>query len=267
MKTNKRSFNDDTHPSPNSNKRILFVQEMLSTPSTSTDAHLRQTLKTQGYLLLRNLLPWRLVNNARKLILEDMNKNEFIRTGTVDGIKVKEDGTIPSLLNRQDLANHPTITALLEHDILYQTVSKILIPDASSTKDSKILSIPFKWLRAVPTNLNTGPHLDRVYLGAGTPHLLTLWMPLLDVPAELGTLVISPDGTKSGWITEDPAEIAGMYGIEEIKWVAADMKMGDVVVLGLDVLHMSSNNDTDRWRVSVETRWQKLGDPYPPWWK
>jgi hypothetical protein len=180
-------------------------------------------------------------------------------------------------------------------------------PPKPSSPHPTILTLPFKWLRAVKSNLCTGPHLDRVYLGNGSQNLLTIWTPLGDIPARQGGLCIAAgshrrpefeklrteygmkpagkDGTKSGWITENPEEIAGMYGIptnedcdgsdkggnmEEkeggIRWVTADFEAGDIVLFGLDVLHMTVNNSTDCWRLSVETRWQPIKDPYPPFY-
>ncbi|KAJ3217942.1 hypothetical protein HDU67_006970 [Dinochytrium kinnereticum] len=294
----------------------VSVDEMVACDASMSPEELRQTLKSQGYLLLRNLLDREKVMAARHVVLQDMTKNGFIEPGTTAKIRMPEGDKLPCLLDRQDLAKHPKISSLLEDQSLFRIVTMIFglpdtcenqqrkrrrklpskklastsqspevtgMPDSTERKESseqssengpsKVFTLPFKWLRAVPTNLFTGPHLDRVYLGAGSQRLLTVWMPLGDSPAELGTLVVCPgsntdpdferlrreygahpagkDGTKSGWITEDPAEIGKLYGIEkQVRWVAADLQAGDVLILGLDVLHMSSNNTTDSWRVA-----------------
>jgi hypothetical protein len=59
------------------------------------------------------------------------------------------------------------------------------------------------------------------------------------------TLAVGPDGTASGWLTEDPNQLEEEYG--ELSWMTTDYKMGDVVILGLDLLHMSTTNTTDRY--------------------
>ncbi|KAJ3299839.1 hypothetical protein HK104_006576 [Borealophlyctis nickersoniae] len=99
-----------------------------------------------------------------------------------------------------------------------------------------VLTLPYKWLRAVPTGLYTGPHMDRVYLGH-LPHLLTAWTPIGACPTLLGALVVCPqshrsrelkslregygrtkvgkDGTASGWVCDDPEEIMGVVEDED----------------------------------------------------
>ena len=76
---------------------------------------------------------------------------------------------------------------------------------------------------------------------------------------------VGSDGTRSGWLTEDPGTL-GLTADKPLMWVTDDFAMGDIVVFGLDTLHMTANNQSDEWRISVETRWQPLQDPYPPYY-
>ncbi|KAJ3111870.1 hypothetical protein HDU96_005266 [Phlyctochytrium bullatum] len=294
----------------------ITATEMHEVSAASSEKVLRKCLKRDGYLLVRGALEGEHILEARRAVLDDLKEHGFIRDSTEAGILLP-DGKLPSLLDRQDLAHHPKVQAVLENSKLRTLATKLLqlddtersedgpsrkkrkrskaaadtaVADGCSEATPSLMTIPFKWLRAVPKDLYTGPHLDRVYLGAGSQRLLTIWMPLGDLTAEQGTLVVAAgshrlprfkrlreeygqrpagkDGTKSGWITEDPAQIPELYDIEGgIEWVAADLKAGDLIVLGLDVLHMSSTNCTDDWRLSVETRWQPAGDAYPPWFK
>lgn len=48
----------------------------------------------------------------------------------------------------------------------------------------------FKWLRAVGDMEYTGLHMDRVFV-KGSSRLLTIWIPLGDVPVEHGSLLVS----------------------------------------------------------------------------
>ena len=91
----------------------------------------------------------------------------------------------------------------------------------------------YKWLRAVAGGEFTGAHADRVFLRGGTPRFLTAWIPFGDVAIEDGALLIArgshadpafatvreayvergavgADGTRSGWLTDDAAEVAAM---------------------------------------------------------
>ncbi|KAJ3333285.1 hypothetical protein HDU76_009772 [Blyttiomyces sp. JEL0837] len=274
------------------------MQETSLTSSTPTQ--LRNLLQSNGYLLLRNALPRDLVIQSRQIVLEDLKQNNHIlRQEPLSISTVEQQQPAPinpssigkfSLLDRQDLTHNPTILHLLTHPTIYNLLSTLY-----KTDGSKILTLDYKWLRAVPTSLNTGPHLDRVYLGAGSNRLLTIWTPFGDILAHQGGIVFAEgshrlskydklrteygmtpagtDGTKSGWVTDgDPNDIQNMYGIsadddgndDGIRWVTSDFKMGDIVVFGLDVLHMTVNNESSEWRLSCETRWQPRGDAYPP---
>jgi len=69
----------------------------------------------------------------------------------------------------------------------------------------------------------------------------------------------------NGWYSEDPEDIAKEFqGEGTVEWVSTDFKAGDVCILGLDVLHMSTTNTTDRYRLSCDTRWQPKGDKIEP---
>ena len=49
-------------------------------------------------------------------------------------------------------------------------------------------------------------------------------------------------------------------------WVTEDFQMGDVVILPMDTLHMSTTNTTDRYRISCDTRWQPASEPHDERW-
>jgi len=146
-------------------------------------------------------------------------------------------------------------------------------------------TISYKWLRGVEKNGYTGIHIDRVYLGGGSNQLHTVWIPLGDIPKEQGTLLICKgshchpgfsalrekytyryDGLRNnGWLTEDPEELKNYFdGEGDIEWVSTDFQAGDVCILGLDVLHMSTTNTTNKYRISCDTRWQPKGEKIEP---
>jgi len=41
----------------------------------------------------------------------------------------------------------------------------------------------------------------------------------------------------------------------ELSWVGTHFSAGDVVILGMDVFHMSTTNSTNKYRLSCDTRW------------
>ena len=58
------------------------------------------------------------------------------------------------------------------------------VPATSLSQDDDVVTTAFKWLRAVAPEEFTGVHTDRVFLGRGSPRLLTAWIPLGDCPVE-----------------------------------------------------------------------------------
>ncbi|KAI8613321.1 hypothetical protein BC830DRAFT_1051637, partial [Chytriomyces sp. MP71] len=142
-----------------------------------------------------------------------------------------------------------------------------------------LTQIPHAWLRAASKGLCTGPHVDRVYLGAGSERILTVWMPLMDVPVDKGALCVAlgshasesferlrkeygavPASREGGRRKYRPNGERDLYehcdnDDDGIHWLTMDFQMGDIAIFGLDLLHMTLNNATDRWRISIETRW------------
>ncbi|KAI9095183.1 hypothetical protein DFS34DRAFT_582205 [Phlyctochytrium arcticum] len=295
----------------------VLVDKMVETLWPTSSEELRQTFKKNGYLLIRQAIPRSQVESARSVILGDMLSTGFLDDDTyLDAcISSTADGDGPKLLNRQDLAQRAELNSVLEHETLQgifedlfhecredqeplqepeqtglgrRNNDPILVPkrqqkppNTCSCSDpagqTTVRPLPYKWLRAVGPNLNTGPHIDRVYF-AKIPSIITAWVPLGDNATTLGSIIVasgshqSPhfakfrqvygsttvgkDGTHSGWVSQDPADIDVKFGLE-IEWKSADVRMGDVVVLDKDLLHMSSNNvcRPPTYRLSCDVRW------------
>lgn len=149
--------------------------------------------------------------------------------------------------------------------------------------------VPYKWLRAVGPGLFTGVHMDRVYFPDIDPLTHTCWIPLGDVPVGNGAMMICEgahphgdrrftplrerylldkrrsgtregrqNGTDSGWYTSNAAEITREFG-SDVRWLTADMRAGDVVILPLETLHCTAANmEAKRHRISCDVRWVPL---------
>ena len=121
--------------------------------------------------------------------------------------------------------------------------------------------------------LFTGVHMDRVYFPDIDPLTHTCWLPLGDVPVSHGSMMICEgahahgderftelrerylgghcgrsgttqgggNGTDNGWYTADAAEITREFG-SDVRWLSADMRAGDCVILPLETLHCTATN-------------------------
>jgi hypothetical protein len=232
------------------------------------------------------------VLQARRVILEALEAAGDLRIGSDPslGVQREADTRMVGLLDRQHIANKIEVKSLLESPVLANTVAKILGSRGSEEQPGAgvgvggLVTTEYKWLRAVAKGEFTGAHTDRVYVGEGSQRLLTVWLPLGEVSPEQGAMrvleashrplpgleelrevygrsKVGGDGTRSGWIGVEEAKAVEVSGA---KWVTTTFQPGDVCVLGLDTIHMTGPNQTERLRISCDTRWQPAEDPTDP---
>lgn len=148
----------------------------------------------------------------------------------------------------------------------------------------------FSWLRAIPPGPGTKPHGDSVYMNRGTSNLLTAWIPLGDVDVVAGGLTIlegshrldhvrrdygdrdvdtycvgAPEDSPKwpGWISEDPQGLREHLGL---RWLTGSFTAGDLLTFTPYTLHASLDNNSDRFRLSVDIRYQRASEPADPRW-
>ena len=143
----------------------------------------------------------------------------------------------------------------------------------------------------------TGAHYDLVYLRAGTDRICTSWIPIGDIPVELGGLIylegsdgwgrkmeaefaknnadLSPEERLSaynknmnegGWLTKNVPELADRLNT---RWLMADYEAGDMVVHSPYMIHASTTNENPngRMRLSTDSRFQHARDKIDPRWQ
>ena len=114
-------------------------------------------------------------------------------------------------------------------------------------------------------------HYDQVYVGRGTPNRCTMWSALTDISLEDGPLVICLGSHQhkklretygkmdmdrdliDAVFTSDPAELVHKFGF---KLATAHFHPGDVVIFGMFMMHSTAPNLADRYRISIDTRYQ-----------
>jgi len=152
----------------------------------------------------------------------------------------------------------------------------------------------FTWMRVVPPGGGTWVHTDIVFMGRGTTNLFTSWVPYGDVPFELGGLAIlegshlkkeirdvygrldvdvycenfgeAPQdgfGHFDGELTNDAATFReGVGG----RWLTTEFCAGDLVIFGMYLAHGGLDNQTDRFRLSSDSRYQRASEPVDERW-
>jgi hypothetical protein len=261
------------------NRRVEMGGKYLTELRDSNDimedmAALRARMKEEGYLLLRGFHNRDDVLQVRQDILAklaaepDRLDSSFPQEEGIVGPKPRTalfGGTnedMPSLLK---VANSPKLMAFFE-----------------SFLGGEVRTYDYKWPRAMPTGKSSGCHYDNVYMGRGTPNVYTVWTPLGDVPKELGSLAlclgsqhfdqvkdvygsldVDKDNTAGGILTEDPVEIVDNFGG---RWATTDFQAGDIIIFGMFILHFALKNSTNRYRTSMDTRYQLMSEPIDERW-
>ena len=101
----------------------------------------------------------------------------------------------------------------------------------------------------------------------GTTDVYTAWIPLIDCPREVGGLQVARGSHRLGVLEFGIGNGAG--GIEildplEERWTGGPMRVGDVLVFHSLTVHKGIENRSDRLRMSIDCRFQRVRDPFNP---
>jgi hypothetical protein len=263
---------------------------MISIHELSTDVELvRKRMEKDGYLLLRGYLDKEEVLAARRHTLELLAAEGQLdpRATLMAGVGKPET----QLSFRPELAqkNNPPLQRLL-----YNPEGN-LMRFFSFFLGGAILHFDFTWLRCIsPGMIGTPSHCDIVYMGRGTRSLYTAWVPLGETDFMLGGLMILEGSHKNkrlqkgygqrdvdqyctnkpddpartanglnGWLSKDPNHIRRKLGG---RWLTTEYHVGDVLVFGMDIVHGSLDNRSDRFRLSSDSRYQLASEPADERW-
>jgi ectoine hydroxylase-related dioxygenase (phytanoyl-CoA dioxygenase family) len=142
----------------------------------------------------------------------------------------------------------------------------------------------------------TPAHYDLVYLRGGTDRIVTAWIPIGDIPAEMGGLVylegshavgralerefnqeagdLAPEERinaynkkmkAGGMVSDDLPDLAERF---DTRWLTADYEAGDVVLHSPYMIHAATSNASpeNRIRLSTDIRYQNVRDEIDARW-
>ena len=243
-------------------------------PLLDDPAALRERFREDGYLLIRGMHPREAVLEVRRQMIELIAEE-----GRLDPAKPLDEawplpGKGGSFGGRMGEA--AGFRPQVESPHLMQFFDRFL--------GGKSMTFDFKWVRAVAPGDATGAHLDMVYMGRGTPNLVTCWTPWGDTPREMGSLAILVGSHRlpawekvhatygrmdvdrdhvEGSFSDEPRHLVETYGG---RWATTDFRAGDVLLFGMRTIHASLTNVSGRLRLSTDTRYQLAGDPIDERW-
>lgn len=233
---------------------------------------LRARMQEDGYLLIRGFHNREAVLKARTETLMRLSAK-----GNLNPACPLEDGVIgPDNKGAGFQGTNRDMPALL--DVVNADAAMNFF---ANYLGGPVLTYDVKWLRAVAHGEFTGAHYDVVYMGRGTRNLHTLWTPLGDVSYELGGLALclgsqhfekikqtygQMDVDRDhvvGWFSQNPKEVVDQFGGI---WATTEFAAGDAIIFGMYMLHGSVTNTSNRYRISVDTRYQLACEPVDDRW-
>jgi ectoine hydroxylase-related dioxygenase (phytanoyl-CoA dioxygenase family) len=238
---------------------------------------LRDRLAEDGYLLLRGLHDRALVKEARRQILERLDATGALdRRFPLDEARIAEGRHSIFRGGKNELTSCPAYRELVRGSRTLDVFSML--------RGGPAVAFDYEWLRVVGTGDRTGAHFDIVYMGRGTPNVLTMWTPLGDVSYAAGPLAICEGSHRApgfarlrqtygkmdvdrdrvaGWFSEDPLEIRERFGGS---WKTTEFCAGDALIFGMFTLHASLTNTTPCFRLGSDTRYQLASEPIDERW-
>jgi hypothetical protein len=261
-----------------------------SRPLLDDPAALRDRFAEDGYLYLTDALDQVHVEAARLRLLEQLSELGMLQPGLPVADGIVRSSWQPQSVHKLIYDNEPLQRLLYSgrmldlHALLFGTM---------------IRHFDFTWIRAIGPGRGTAPHADAVYMNRGTPQLVTAWTPLMEIPLDLGGLLVMPGSHRverlrkyfaadvdtycenrpsrkgedvhnwigpmgDGKLSENPPLLQKGLGLP---WLTAQTyRPGDVVIFSLRTLHASLDNTTDRVRLSTDSRYQPASEPADSRW-
>jgi len=264
------------------------------TPTDSGDslASLWEQYHAQGYLWLRNLLSPQSVEEFRGQFFSAFRSAGLIERGS-DPVRGIYSGN----------EDKDAVRRLLGESVRWAAYEAFCLSQPIWRLFEEVLHGPVtlhkrKLLRYTKPGHpdSTGAHYDLTYLRAGTDRVYTCWIPIGDIPVEMGGLVylegsdawgrkmeaeyavlnarLSPEErisaynrnmAEAGWITKDLPSLAERM---QTRWLMADYHAGDVVIHSAYMIHAATENRDSqrRLRLSTDIRYQLAADPIDVRW-
>ena len=261
-----------------SNKILLntsphaFGELLESVPDFSNLPFLREQLEKNGYLLFRGFINPESIHKCKRSIVGDLKKNNHFLGQSKDYKNKKYKET----LNCGGIAS---IRDLIKNGPIIDIFSMIFGEPATS--------FDYIWSRIKGPEVSEIPHCDSVFM-QGTKNLYTAWIPLMDVPLNMGPIMIldkshgldrlnsyrsldvDADRLKRMLVfkhgkffkgvqySKNPDKIQKEFGL---RWLTTDFQIGDVLIFSAHALHCTLDNNSDKLRISVDARYQPKSEP------
>ena len=252
--------------------RFYFGKEIVelsdSTSLLNDFNALHRKMNEDGYLFIRGFHPRQDAAAAAHWTLNAIAERGGIKQDSPieDGI-INEANRTFSFFRQTEVAHAKPILDVVDSQRTMQFYAEFL--------GGPVITFDKRWLRCMAKGGHNHFHYDSVYVGRGTQNRYTMWSALTDIDLENGPLVIclgshqhthlkstygatdmDRDLTDAVFST-NPREMVEKFGFT---LATAHFQPGDVIIFGLYMMHSSAPNRSDRYRISIDTRYQLASD-------
>ncbi len=249
--------------------------------------------RENGYVWLKDFLPRKDVIEFRGWVFGHMAKTGLIAAGTDP-----RDGIASASVPKGREVDRCLMS--LVRSVAYEGFCAQ--PRLSRFMDEFLSGISYLHKRKIMRHVRPGTttatpaHYDLVYLRGGTSRIVTAWIPIGDIPIEMGGLTylegshaigldmerefgeknrdLSPEErvsaynrnmTEGGWVSKDLPNMAERF---DARWLVADYEAGDVMLHSPFMIHASTTNQDrqHRLRLSTDIRYQNVEDEIDARW-
>lgn len=254
---------------------------------------LRARMAEDGYLYLPGYFDREQVREARRGLTTRLAEEGLLEPGTpAEDAIARRTPPVGKRGIRSDLLAKQTapLQQLLYAGRMLTFYERLLGGD--------IRHFDYTWLRIVKPGPAAAPHMDIVFMGRGTPNLYTAWTPLGDISLAMGGLMILEGSHRldhvkntygrrdvdtyctnlphtngeawatgqkrwSGHLSKNAVRLRETLGG---RWLTTEFRMGDLLTFSMFTVHASLDNQTDRIRLSSDSRYQSAAEPADPRW-
>ena len=226
--------------------------------------------RDQGYLLLRQAIKPPDLASVRALILllVDRHASQLYQAGKISCLYEDEPfERRVALINQQaELeASLWDLTRAFDCPQLFHLICHPVILDSLESLLGAAIAWTGSYVPRLKLPRNEGTvfpwHQDSQYYGQATQHLhvVSLWIPLVDVAEDNGCLYVIPGSHKCNLLTGQREADNKVHTLEEVEQrgqpVALPMRRGDILLFSNLTFHTSKLNSSNSVRWSVDLRY------------
>jgi ectoine hydroxylase-related dioxygenase (phytanoyl-CoA dioxygenase family) len=240
----------------------------MAAPFRESTAHLddarelTRRIEQDGYLFFRGLLEPAELDPVRGLFLEKIEERGWLARDTpAEEARLAIKGfrsAHPSYYAMQEAVLQLEEFHALAHAAPIVGLFERLLGDEILVHPNVVARMNFPG-----PDMATAPHQDH-YDIRGTTETYTAWIPLHDCPSVRGSLEVAAGSHRRGLceVGVRPGQIEeSVLDPEPGIWTGGDFRLGDVLIFHSLTVHRSAPNLTNRLRLSVDYRYQRVRDP------